>query len=199
MPAPFLPRILKLHDWPENCRPSKIWAFLWGLPILELCLPCDVFTNFSKPELFFRSLSRWPNEPTCAEACVELVELKSVRKSTQVFQRKSTKDDRKSSVYAWNLWLFTTCESVWPPFASPFVTSVDLRRLASSFGQRLNLQTIYVPDAALLARGTPGDLCSSGKRSKGKVSGTQGACLLFYNTKKKITYFLGSRCLRSAR
>ena len=46
-----------------------------------------------------------------------LVELKFVRKSTQVFHRlatqlKSTQVDRKSAVYAWNLRPFATCESV---------------------------------------------------------------------------------------
>ena len=48
-----------------------------------------------------------------------LVELKFVRKSAQLFhrlatQRRSTQVDRKSTVYAWNLRLFATCESVWP-------------------------------------------------------------------------------------
>ena len=69
-----------------------------------------------------------------------LAELKFARKSTHVFhrlatQRKSTQVDRKSTVYsAWNLRLFATCESVWPPIASPYASSgfANLRWLAST-------------------------------------------------------------------
>ena len=58
----------------------------------------------------------WP--ATCVVLhglALTLVELKFVRKSTQVFhrlatKRKSTQVDRKSTVYDWNLRLFATCE-----------------------------------------------------------------------------------------
>ena len=48
-------------------------------------------------------------------------------------------------LYVWNLQLFATCkltcESVWPPFVSPYTSSgfANLRQLASPFGQGLRL------------------------------------------------------------
>ena len=76
-----------------------------------------------------------------------LVELQFRRKWTQGFhrlttQRKARQTDRKSSVYAWSLRLFTTCvssgeptcESVWPPSASLYASSgfANLHRLTST-------------------------------------------------------------------
>ena len=103
----------------------------------------------------------WPNElaswckfPLATHLCqlvLPLVELNFVCKSMQVFhhlatQGKSIQVDQKSTVYAWNLRLFATCvwtckptcESVWPPSASPYASPglqscCDLHQLASPF------------------------------------------------------------------
>ena len=97
---------------------------------------------------------------TCASRALALtlVELKFVRKSTQVFhrlaiQRKSTQvTDHKSTVYDWNLRLFATCLNLWADLWIHLATHrksvrkfwfrklaltwvVDLPRIASPFGQ----------------------------------------------------------------
>ena len=62
---------------------------------------------------------------------ITLVELKFAHKSTQ---QKSTHDDRRLSVYAWNLQLFATCEpayeSLWPCSHRKSARKFWLRRLA---------------------------------------------------------------------
>ena len=196
MPAPFLP-ILKLHDWPENCRPSKIWASLWGLPILEWCLPHSGVTFSPKTRIIFQTLSRWPNEPTCAEACVESTSFPGSLRGKSLGTRLALSwsssnpyasrckffNASRQKLIASHLYTRETCD---------FLRLVTLRKsvrnfrwLAGAFGQRLCRRYMSRMQEPLLARGTPGDLCSSGKRSKGKISGTQ-VRVCFYKTKIKI-------------
>ena len=84
--------------------------------------------------------------------------LATLRKSTQVDRNNLLLWKRINQWYAWNLRLFATykptCESVWPPFASRtqvlvLQTCVDLRRLASPFGQGLKDTGKYGSQAPL--------------------------------------------------
>ena len=127
--------------------PVEVWT------ALKKCLYASKSNCFlRKPSIFVKP---WPNglasrrkSPTWVSfghlLAWTLVKLKFAGKSTQVFhrlatQRKSAQVDRKSTVYVWNLrflrlaWACEpTCESVWPPFASPYASSgfANLWRLA---------------------------------------------------------------------
>ena len=124
---------------------------------------------------FFTSVLTWVSFGRLA---LTLIELKFVHKSTQV--------DRKSTVYAWNLWLLRlawtckpTCESVWPRIASLCASSgfANLRRLASAwesdpFGQGLMwTQFFWISSHCLWRSSGYSDLKGSSKTLGNKIMG----------------------------
>ena len=97
----------------------------------------------------------WP--PTCVDNCVDFGRASSASRR-QFFTVCPPNPSRHKLIssqlwIAWSLQLFATCEptceSVWPPIASPYASSgfINLRRLASPFGQGLKTRrTVKMKD-----------------------------------------------------
>ena len=152
----------QLVRWRGCCHRSVSWL-MSDFPCYSLRQAVSQNQSFS--QLVSQLVSHLASEV----ACQSLMEAKRTRKSTQVntsFRlpfRLSSVDARFSPFghptqvdtsqlymcgiddFLWLAWTFEpTCESVWPPIVSPCVSSgsqtcVDLRRLASPFGDQCSV------------------------------------------------------------
>ena len=167
-------------SWERLSYPVWIFFFLSRKPISSKIIRFKLSHHFSgisslaPPKKRLRRFKSWPNElarrckstqvydqrPTCVSfgnpLVLTLVELKFVRKSTQIFprlatQRKSTQVDCKSTVYAWNLRLIATSVNLRADLRIRLDTHrksvrkslfAILHRLESPFCQRLKCQYV---------------------------------------------------------
>ena len=136
--------------------------------------------SFLKPELFFRS----------SEAAGQTNQLArrlalSCSSSNPYTSRRKFFNVSRQKLIASHLYMRETCGFL--RLANPFGHPSQVRSqlpLTCGFVWPAALQTVYVPDAGSFT-------LISVRAPRVRVC--------FYNPKKKNTYFLGSRCLRSAR